>query len=576
MGENGTDLTQTYDIQPISFLIAVAGKLIFHVPDFNDDDTFGLELFRLSGVFSLLINATGLEMLAQASMQIGPPDMQLFDMDAVGVMVINASGFATDLVITAHRGVDGIAAIDGSFRFVTNVSSVDQEVRVLQRFIDGNYLPQDFIDQLRPTANPDDDPEQLAYVVPGGAPKWGGGFGPAGPYAVLQGEGQMYLLDLFALEAAFRIEVSVSGLYVQAEGGLMLKDLGKANARGYLEITSAGLVTAMSLDLDVPALRALGVDLKAKAELQINTTDTDRVIEPLTDHLLLEPITVPKKTLDIKAEGLLAIQIPGTSTELARINGVFSLDTSTERVTIFSEGDLELGPRGLKVFDMHALGVLAFTNDGIAADLTVTASGGVPSLAELTGTFRMVANLTELAQEVPVPQRFIDGGFLPADFVARLTDSTVKPGQKAYVVPAGAPYLDGTPNDAPSSYIVVMGAGSLTLVNAWEISGDFRIKVETDGMAIPIDATIDMGGLGSATVLGRVELRMDGIVAAMSVDLDAPGLAQAGIDFSVDAELAVNTGDDEVEIISDSNPDTPAICARLANSPCECLKREWS
>ncbi|MGV2336687.1 MAG UNVERIFIED_CONTAM: hypothetical protein LVR18_22145 [Planctomycetaceae bacterium] len=391
------------------------------------------------------------------------------------------------------------------------------------------------------------------------APKWGGGFGPAGPYAVLQGEGQMYLLDLFALEAAFRIEVSVSGLYVQAEGGLMLKDLGKANARGYLEITSAGLVTAMSLELDVPALRALGVDLKAKAELQINTTDTDRVIEPLTDHLLLEPITVPKKTLDIKAEGLLAIQIPGTSTELARINGVFSLDTSTERVTIFSEGDLELGPRGLKVFDMHALGVLAFTSDGIAADLTVTASGGVPSLAELTGTFRMVANLTELAQEVPVPQRFIDGGFLPADFVARLTDSTVKPGQKAYVVPAGAPYLDDTPNDEPSSYIVVMGAGSLTLVNAWEISGDFRIKVETDGMAIPIDATIDMGGLGSATVLGRVELRMDGIVAAMSVDLDTPGLAQAGIDFSVDAELAVNTGDDEVEIKSNSNPSTPAI-----------------
>ncbi|MFN9042274.1 MAG: hypothetical protein ACK5YO_38660, partial [Planctomyces sp.] len=144
------------------------------------------DVCRLIGRFSEQTSPHGLEKLAQATKPSGPPDLQLFDMSAFGVMVINSSGFATDLVITAHQGVDGIVAMDGSFRFVTNVSSVDQEVRVLQRFIDGNYLPQDFIDQLQPTANPDDDPEQLAYVVPAGAPKWGGGFGPAGPYALLQ------------------------------------------------------------------------------------------------------------------------------------------------------------------------------------------------------------------------------------------------------------------------------------------------------------------------------------------------------------------------------------------------------
>ncbi|MFN9036404.1 MAG: hypothetical protein ACK5YO_08930, partial [Planctomyces sp.] len=87
----------------------------------------------------------------------------------------------------------------------------------------------------------------------------------------------------------------------------------------------------------------------------------------------------------------------------------------------------------------------------------------------------------------------------------------------------------------------------------------FRIKVETEGPVIPIDASINMGGIGDATVLGRVELRMDGIVAAMSVDLNTPGLAQAGVDFSIDAELSVNTGDEQVEIYSDSNPNTPPI-----------------
>ncbi|HCP13894.1 MAG TPA: hypothetical protein DIT89_16290, partial [Planctomycetaceae bacterium] len=559
MGDNRGDLVRTYTIEPLSFMIAAAGKLLFHVPDFDsNDETFGLELFRLSGVFSVQINAEGLEVLAQATMSIGPPDLQLFDLDALGVLAIKKTGFAADLLITAHAGVHDIASIDGSFRFVTNVSGVDQEVKVSQRFIDGDYLPQDFIDSLQDTADPDDG-DQKAYIVHAGAPKWAGGYGQAGPYAVLQGSGSMLLVNVFAVEAAFRFEVSTEGLFIQAEGGLLLKDLGKMNARGYLEITSAGLVAAMSVDFESPFLQTVGVTMDVKADLQINTTNEDRIIEPLTDNLLLEPMTVPKKTLDVKAAGLMAVSIPGTGFELARIDGVFSLDTSTERVTIFSRGDLEIGPPGLHVFDMEVLGVFALTNNGFAADLYVNATGGIASLATLNGEFRMVANLTGVRQEVPVPQRFIDGGYLPADFVASLADSVLNPGGKAYFVPAGAPYLDGTPDDAPSTYMVVMGAGALRLADAWEIGGDFRIKVETEGPVIPIDATLDMGTIGTATVLGRVELRMSGIVAALSVDLDADGLRAAGADFSLDAFLAVNTGEEEATITSDTNPNAAPI-----------------
>ncbi|MGV2337165.1 MAG UNVERIFIED_CONTAM: hypothetical protein LVR18_24755 [Planctomycetaceae bacterium] len=42
MGNGGADLTRTYVIEPLSFMIAAAGKLLFHVPDFDDnDETFG-------------------------------------------------------------------------------------------------------------------------------------------------------------------------------------------------------------------------------------------------------------------------------------------------------------------------------------------------------------------------------------------------------------------------------------------------------------------------------------------------------------------------------------------------------
>jgi hypothetical protein len=42
--------------------------------------------------------------------------------------------------------------MDGSFRLVTNVSGAEQEIKVPQRFIDGDYFPQDFLDRLRPNA----------------------------------------------------------------------------------------------------------------------------------------------------------------------------------------------------------------------------------------------------------------------------------------------------------------------------------------------------------------------------------------------------------------------------------------
>ena len=51
----------------------------------------------------------------------------------VGVLAIKPSVFAADLIITAHRGVSGLASMDGSFRLVTNVSGAEQEIKVPQR-----------------------------------------------------------------------------------------------------------------------------------------------------------------------------------------------------------------------------------------------------------------------------------------------------------------------------------------------------------------------------------------------------------------------------------------------------------
>ncbi|MEY3457290.1 MAG: hypothetical protein RL215_447, partial [Planctomycetota bacterium] len=491
-------------------------------------------------------------------------------------------GFAMDLEVTAHAGVSEIIALGGSLRIVTNVSGVDQRINIPRKFIEDGYLPPDaiaerspiarvqpgqlqrlpgsFIDRLEITKDEDGNPISWAYVVPGGAPLWkGGNREQAGPYVVAQGTGTFYIVDVFVVDAAFRIERSTGGLFIQLEGGLRLKDLGKANASGYMELTKQGIVVAMDVDLDAPVLHEVGITMTGAATLKVNTTATDRTIQPLTDRLLLAPMEVKAGEADVKAEGLLAFNIPGTDIEVARIRGVFSLDTHTERTTIFAAGELEIGPRGLRVFEMTVLGVFAIVEGGFATDLTVTSTGGLPDVAELTGTFRLVSNMTRIEQEVPVPQRFIDGGFLTQDFLNRLGPSSADPTQKSYYVPAGAPYLDSTPNDAPSAYIVMMGQGTLTLVNTFDITAGFRIRIETNGPVIPIDARMDLGPFGWVAVFGKAELNLSGLTAGLSVDMDNQGLRAAGLDFNVDAVIGINTSNEEVVIVSEESPDAEPI-----------------
>ncbi|MFN5622636.1 MAG: hypothetical protein ACK5DM_01705, partial [Planctomyces sp.] len=63
----------------------------------------------------------------------------------------------------------------------------------------------------------------------------------------------------------------------------------------------------------------------------------------------------------------------------------------------------------------------------------------------------------------------------------------------------------------------------------------------------------------TAAIHRKAELRRSGLTAAATVDLDLPGLSAAGVDFSVDGELTVNTGSQQAEVDVDDNPATPAI-----------------
>ncbi len=284
------------------------------------------------------------------------------------MVVINEEGFAADLNASASAGVSDILTLESEFQLVTNTSGLDQEVPIAQRFSEDGFLSDEFIATLVPS---EDDPDQLVYVVPAGAPKLDGTFGAAGPYVVLQGHGELNLAEVFIVEGAFRVEVSIEGPFMQADGGLLLAGLGKANVLGFLEITAAGLVAAMSVDLDVPGLRNAGVELIVDAQLVINTTDEERTIEFLSDSIGAEPIIAPAGVAQIEALGALGIYIPGTDTELTRITGVFKMHINPTGLAVFANGSASLSAPADGMLSAEAIGVLFITNAGVAAEVDV-------------------------------------------------------------------------------------------------------------------------------------------------------------------------------------------------------------
>ncbi|MCY2990036.1 MAG: hypothetical protein NTY19_19505, partial [Planctomycetota bacterium] len=513
-GKDGGDLVQTFIIDPLSFGVQAAGKLLFHVPTFNPDAPFGPELFRLSAAASLDISPAGLSMFVNGAAELGPAELQVLDLDATGVIAINDQGFAADLNITAFAGVSDVLTLTGQFRLATNTSGVQQEVLVAQRFIDEGYLAQDFVDSLSPCA---DDPGQLCYAVPAGPPKLDGTYGPAGPYVVIQGQGAMQLVDIFALEGSFRVEASTQGLFMQADAGLRLAQFGQANTLGYLEITPAGLVAAMSVDVDLPALRAVGVDFGVDAQLVINTTGETKTIRFLSDAIGAEPIIAPPEMAQIQAAGIMAVRVPATDRELVRISGVFVLQADAQGLAVFADGVIPLPDPAQSMLTLEATGALVINSQGVAAeiDLAVVPTGQsvFAEVFSFDVTARAVFNSTAADQEVEVPEKFQD--FLSAQALARLEPASDGTGL-AYVVPGGAPKLDGT-EAAPGVFVVFILDGQLTLASVFNLSGSYRLAISEGLFEVEANAQLALAPIGQVDASGTLRVTNAGVVGALQL-----------------------------------------------------------
>jgi hypothetical protein len=103
LGDNGADLTRTYQLAPYTFSIEVVGQLRIRPPGMSTD------LFKMNGGFYLKIDPERFELFATAELSFGAGSAQVTYGKASGLIVI-----VTGLVSGENPGVAGMFSVGSS------------------------------------------------------------------------------------------------------------------------------------------------------------------------------------------------------------------------------------------------------------------------------------------------------------------------------------------------------------------------------------------------------------------------------------------------------------------------------
>jgi hypothetical protein len=399
--EGGGDLTESYELEPEMFRIEAAGRMVLHVPTFDKDDPFGLELFAMRGAFSMEISKEGMEVFAKADIELGPEEVRLLDVDALGVLIINDKGIAGDIQVTVGAG--NIAAIKDWFDFevsarvVFNTANIEQEVAISDRFLP--YLTPEFIATLTPNNNPPDprrpfkNASSYKYVVDNRPPVRPDGIqGPEGSYIVIDAKGKLEIAKAFRVNGDFYFQLDATpSMFITANASMALDPLGAVTASGTLYIDRTGVYGGLQLG---GSLELGPVGIFGAAQLEFNSTPVnaeiirykydfdERRVTDERERLLMTP-----GTFRIHVAGYMGIE---GSFEL---KGEFFLENRTDVVAISVDASFQAFGASLLYVDGDAY-IVKKGDKGLVAKLVASIQSPIqiPDIFELEASFLLEIN----------------------------------------------------------------------------------------------------------------------------------------------------------------------------------------
>ena len=306
-----------------------------------------------------------------------------------------------------------------------------------------------------------------------------------------------------------------------------------------------------SLQTNFDALLPYGLRLSASGTLQINLTNETKV-ETITlkgvgpGHTdLVQTYTLKPYSFGLELVGLAVVSIPGTSTELMRIQGGLLLDISMAEnpsLTMFMTGTLSYGSGSVQITLASATAVLFIRTDaghaGVAGSVTISAGGdiGLPNLAlfSATGTVNLMFNTTLQDQTLELP-----ASFLP---LLREGDPT------SITVYAAPPDLTGEPpaGAAPAAYVKATVRAQLVFAGVLVLDGYIGITAAGSGAGayFKVDGALgtQIPGIGAMTALVNLGVYVGanpGVIGR--VQLTRGGNGVPGFSFNGQFLLEINT-----------------------------------
>jgi len=336
-----------------------------------------------------------------------------------------------------------------------------------------------------------------------------------------------------------------------------------------VEVVIAG---AAQIGTNLDFLEPVGLFVDASGLLRVNSDDQDTSIE-LPDGAVVD---LPADSFALRLDGDVDFHIDfndddtfAASESVFQIGGIFVLEFSLDgfNVALFDEDNntvvpasLTLGPKDRPLLDFGVLGFLAIREDGIAADLVLTAGVFAKGLASIDATAVFIVNTTEEEVQFEIPGSVTDPN-RPAGL--SFTIPSAAPADPSAILagpgPNGQPGIDlddlktGSPSwteGAPGAYGVVFVDSSLNLLSFHEldVSGYVLLSENVVSLEANFHAETQFLNLVEGSASGELRYNSQGEFV-----LDVDGSVQLGPDgfnISGSANLEIScmsSGDDSYE-----------------------------
>ncbi|MEI7701234.1 MAG: hypothetical protein WCK86_15650, partial [Planctomycetia bacterium] len=559
--KDGSDLIDTYKLQPLLFGIEAAGDLSLHVGTGLAGKPTGAELGKFSGAVSMEVSATGLTAFLKGDLQLGPADARLLQVSTTGVLSITDDGLALDVQVGAEVGATGplkdIFSFDVNGRLVLNTTSKEVEVGISNNLLE--YLPDEYVASLPQSSS---DPTRKAAKIPAGPPRKNNTYGDAVPYLVATLDGELVIGGVYTIEGSTRFEIISTAMSVDISGFLDFAPIAGVAIDGSLQIRNNGVddfgvVGALQL---AAGLTFGPVQLTAFAQVEMNSTATSASIDRHTFDYDTNSVSDETVTATLPA-GTRRIFLDGNATiqNMVRFSGTY--ETLTERTTdslttiAYADGTMKLGPTGQDVLKLDVTGLFYWHNEDFA--FRVSGDAGVNAVGltiDATLDVSMNTSSRDITYDVPEPAK-------------------TRSGRSTFTITAGPPLLGGGSGPA-ASYVVAMGTGTLGILDLLELDGEFRFEISTTKVDVFVGATMDFDPFGSAGVSGNFQLGVNGAAGSLSMafsgGISAVGVSMSGVfalDFNTGSSIAtvrtINVDSETGTVSGFKNEELPAQSARV-------------